>query len=265
MNPGSLPLSRLAALGALVCLVACSTAPDKRLLQYLNTHGFGKRYTGNAEEENYVTIGDTVQMQDAYHNELNQANEVEIDGTIVLPELGAVAVAGLTRTDLESLLTEKYSPYYEQLDIKVRIRTSQGSKQYFVFGEVGNEGARQFGGDLTLFEAVMEANPTQEAANLGRVRLIRADPRDPLIIIANLETVFHDGDSTFSGIHVQENDIIYVPPTMLGALANFLKALIYPVTEVVSQLRGALVGGGRGRGRRGGYGGGGGLFGGGLF
>jgi protein involved in polysaccharide export with SLBB domain len=237
---------------SLCLLAACNTSPDKRLLQYLNEEGFGNRYTGNAEEENYITIGDTLDMTDALHPELTLLATVDIDGTVVLPEVGAVYVAGQTRTQLEAYLVEKYSPYYEELDIKVKLQT-QG-KVYFVFGEVQNIGARPFPGDLTVFEAVMEALPNDRTANLGRVRVVRADPRDPLVIYVNLSEMF-DGDSTYN-VQLRERDIVYVPPTMMAQLGYFISDLIFPVTEVFKNLGGAffLFGGnavGR-RGRRGG-------------
>lgn len=244
---------RLLLLASVFCLAAgCKQSPDKRLLQYLNTQGFGKRYTGNVEDENYVTIGDTISVADAYHPELTLAQQVDIDGTVVLPELGAVAVAGFTRTELEAFLTEKFSPYYEQLDIAVQIQ-AQG-KKYFIFGEVQQEGDKPFPGDLTVFEAVMSAGPLETSANLGRVRVIRADPRDPLIIYVNVQGMLRTGDSTFN-VLVQENDIIYVPPTFLARIGIFVKALINPLTEVLRELsqavRGPFFYGGRGRGRRG--------------
>ena len=43
--------ARLAALVGLVALAACSSSPDKRVLQYLNTDGFGKRYVGNSFQD----------------------------------------------------------------------------------------------------------------------------------------------------------------------------------------------------------------------
>ena len=65
-------LQILVLLGGLGAVSSCgSTAPDKRVLQYLNTDGFGKRYTGNAEEENYVTIGDSIIYTDSFHPELS--------------------------------------------------------------------------------------------------------------------------------------------------------------------------------------------------
>lgn len=223
---------------ALVFLCACNAYPDKRQLQYLNTEGFGNRYTGNAEEENYVTIGDTLGITDAYHDkELGLNTEVDIDGTVLLPELGAVPVAGLTRSEIEALLMEKYSAYYDLLDIRVKIETA--GKKFFIFGEVQAEGERQFPGDLTVFEAVMDAVPIRETANLGRVRLLRTDPRDPLVLTLDLSEIMETGDSTFN-IHIQERDIIFVPPTMLAQFGYFLDTLLFPVKLVISGLADAF-------------------------
>jgi hypothetical protein len=143
---------------------------------------------------------------------------------------------------------EKYSPYYPLLDIKVRMSTK--GKKYFIFGEVATEGERPFEGDLTIFEAVRGANPLLSSANLGRVKLIRPDPKDPLIVFVDVEDMM-SGDSTFN-VKVQELDIIYVPPTVFAQFGYFLENLVFPIKQVVSGLGNAmfLVGGGGGRGMR---------------
>jgi hypothetical protein len=41
-------------------------------------------------------------------------------------------------------------------------------------------------------------------------------------------------------VHIQERDIIYVPPTMIAQFGYFLSALIFPITQVVQDLSGAL-------------------------
>lgn len=230
-------VQRLAVL-FLAALSACNTTPDKRILQYLNTEGFGNRYTGNAEEENYVALTDSIGISDAYHpEELNISASVDIDGSVLLPELGAVLVAGLTRTEIEALLMEKYSPYYDLLDIKVKIFTK--GKHYYIYGEVGGQGEQPFPGDLTIFEAVMRAGPDKETANLGRVRIIRADPRDPFVQTINVGDILENGDSTFN-VHVQERDIIFVPATMLAQFGYFLNTLLFPVKTVLSGLGQAI-------------------------
>jgi protein involved in polysaccharide export with SLBB domain len=219
-------------------LAACNATPDKRVLQYLNTDGFGNRYTGNAEEENWVNLQDRIAIEDSYNPELRiETAVVDIDGTVILPELGAVVVAGLTRTQIEALLTEKYSQYYDRLDIKVKIVTN--NKVYYVFGEVDAPGEKPFTGDMTLFEAIMRAGPKKDSANVGRVRLIRPDPRDPFIQVFDVSEMFTRGDSTFN-VHVHERDIVYVPPTMLAEFGYFLDALLFPIKFVLTSLSSAI-------------------------
>ncbi len=215
--------------------VGCSTAPvDKRILQYLNTEGFGKRYVGIAEEENYVTIGDTVQFVDSYNEEVRGTERVDIDGTIQIPEAGAVFVAGLTRTELESYLTQKLSPYFIQTDVKVQIQAG-ANRVYYVMGQTAREGPVPFQGDVTLFEAVLSARPRQHQANLGRVRLIRADPRDPLIITVNIADMWENGDST-GNIKLREFDIVYIPPTLLQQAADFVSGILVPFSSIFRQI-----------------------------
>jgi len=235
----SLPITTRVLLALFVLVFAgCKTSPDKRLLQYLNTDGFGNRFSGNAEEENYVTLGDKIQVSDAYNDvELRATAEVDIDGTVLLPEIGAVPVAGMTRSQIEAYLMEKYSPYYDLLNITVRIKAAK--KFYYIYGEVDKTGRLKFNGDLTLFDAVMEARPNRDTANLGRVRVIKADPRDPVIITADIAAVIADGDSTFN-ISISERDIIYVPPTMLAQIGYFLDTLLFPVKQVLSGLSEAV-------------------------
>jgi len=217
---------------------ACDSTPDRRLLQNLNTQGFGNRYSGNAEEENWVAIGDSISVTDSYHpTEIKGTVKVEVDGTVLLPDIGTVQVAGRTRSEIEALLMEKYSPYYELLDVKVKITT--GGKKYFIFGEVATQGGQLFTGDITIFEAVTQAKPKPETANLGRVKLIRADPRDPQVMIVNLSEMIHNGDSTFN-VLIHERDIIFVPPTMMAQLGHFLQAMLYPVTVVMNSVFGVF-------------------------
>jgi protein involved in polysaccharide export with SLBB domain len=224
----------LVGLAVALLLTACDTMADKRMLQNLNTQGFGNRYSGNAEEENWVAIGDSISVTDSYHPvEIRATVKVDIDGTVLLPEIGTVQVAGRTRSEIEALLMEKYSPYYELIDIKVKITTA--GKKYFIFGEVGTEGAKDFKGDLTIFEAVTSANPKRDSANLGRVKLIRADPTDPQVLVVNLSEIIENGDSTFN-VLVHERDIIFVPPTLLAQFGYFLEALLFPVKIVLTSV-----------------------------
>ncbi len=250
--PGPALLAWGAAGATLVGASGCSavTQPGKRELQYMNRRGFGKKYFNDPEEENYATIGDTVVYEDARHpEELAGSQKVAIDGTILMPEVGAVRVAGLTRTEIEARLTERYSVYYDETDFVVDLRTK--GKVYYMMGEVQREGERKHPGDLTVFEAVLDAKPDPQSANTGRILLIRPDPVDPVILRFNMKDMVPGGDSTFN-YQVLAYDIIYVPPTMLAQFAFFLRSLLFPVEEVLRGVGGALFGyGGRRSFRRG--------------
>lgn len=224
------------ALG-LVLLASCASpgAVDKRILQHLNQEGFGKRYHGDAQRENYVTIGDTIQYLDLRHPEVRGTAEVDIDGTILFDQAGAVFVAGMTRAELETVLTRKLSAYYHDTAVQVAIRTG-GQRSYYVWGEVAQPGRKRFVGDLTLFEAVIGAHPQESTANLGRVKLIRADPTDPLVITADVTQLWRSGDSTYN-VRLKEYDIVYVPPTLLKQFADMVSAAVVPI---VSPLRSIL-------------------------
>jgi protein involved in polysaccharide export with SLBB domain len=223
-------LLRAAALAlVLVGSVGCRSdkAVDRRILQVLNQEGFGRRYTGRAQEENYVTIGDTVTFSDLLNPEVSGSEVVAIDGTIELPSAGAVFVAGLTRRELEAYLVQKLEPYFTSLALEVSLR-SGGAKVYYVVGEVELPGAKLYRGDTTVFEAVMDAVPREYTSNLGRVRVIRADPRSPLVIPVNVADLWKSGDSTYN-VQLQEFDVVFVPPTVLKQFADVISGIVVPI------------------------------------
>ncbi|HET6203791.1 MAG TPA: polysaccharide biosynthesis/export family protein [Planctomycetota bacterium] len=217
----------------------CSSLEDKRIFQYLNRSGFGQRYHGNASEENFAAVGDAVTVTDSVNPEYLTLppQQVDIDGTIDMPEVGNVHVAGLTAGEIESLLTALYRPYFEDLRVRVRIRTL--AKSFYVFGEVAREGPHPFPGDVTLLEAVLRSAPNRVTANLARVRLVRGDPVDPLVVVVDLERLLRTGDTTYN-LRLRENDIVIVPPTVIGAIGNALTQLVYPVTQILGTVVGVL-------------------------
>jgi polysaccharide export outer membrane protein len=249
MRPPSAPRARpslrspgagtiLAAAIAAVLLSGCRAAEERRIYRYLNTEGFGKRAQGDANTENYVGVGDTVTITDTLHPTLQlPPQEVDVDGTIVVPDLGSLAVLGRTRGEIEALLRERFADLYDRTDLHVQIRSDR--KKIFVVGEVKKPGAMPFQGDLTIFEVVLDAVPIDESANLGRVQLIRGDPVDPTIITVNFDDFIDYGDTTYN-VLVRENDIVYVPPTFIGSFANLVKRLVYPVQVIVQPLQSLL-------------------------
>lgn len=226
-------------------LTSCRATEEKRIFQYLNQEGFGVKARGDANVENYLVVGDSVTIRDSLNADLQLSpQEVDSDGTINLPDIGQVHVIGRTRRQLEAYLTEAYQPLYERTDIHVQFQSAAGAsgrgKKYFVVGEVERQSAVAFTGDKSVFEAVLEAAPKSETANLGRVQLIRGDPVDPLIFTINFHDFIDYGDTTYNLI-VRENDIIYVPPTFIGTVGHFVERIFYPVKVIIQPIQALLT------------------------
>jgi len=243
----SVPRARgLSGIGLLILLAllvqflsSCSTTPDKRVLQYLNQEGYGKRYVGNVREEAYLTIGDGLSLTDEFDLGFQVDAIVELDGTIFVPELGNVPVAGMTRSEVESYLTQRRAEILVRTSVKVR-RLLLTPRYYWVFGEVALSGRVPLLEDLTIFDAVALARPLPASANIGRVRLVRADPVDPLVMYFDFGRFLRGGDSS-RAYEIMENDVIVVPPTFMTRFGNFLAALVAPFAQILNTLTFGLL------------------------
>jgi protein involved in polysaccharide export with SLBB domain len=153
-------------------------------------------------------------------SELTLSKKIDLDGTVLLPELGALPVAGYSSSELEKLLTEKWSPYFEKLDVHVVINYLDGGGRYFIYGEVGTQGEQCLKTDTTIFEAVMAARADESKADLVHVRVFSGDSREGFEV--NVLRMLKTGDSS-RNVLVRECDIIFVPPTLRARLVASLE------------------------------------------
>jgi len=120
---------------------------------------------GNASaSERHVGVGDSVTITDSFHAEPLVSAQVDVDGTVELPDLGSMYVLGMTRQKLKVALTDAYAPLYERTSIRVEIGGAH--EAYFVVGEVQDPGRRAFEGDLTIFESILAAASRDESGRL---------------------------------------------------------------------------------------------------
>ncbi len=235
---------------------SCKTLEDPRVFEVMNRSSFGKRYDGDAQVANYLRVGDAITVLSVTEpEELTVPMEViDVDGTVVLPEIGTLRVAGLTREESQRLIRDRYALVFnEEFAESVEVRMAAEPKSYIVLGEIGVKGIQPFIADMTLAEAVLMSQPDETSANLGAVRIIRGDPVDPFVIEVDVNAILLDGDTTYNVI-VKENDIVYVPPTAMAALGNWLARVTSPVTKLTNSIGNIMmpllfgIGGGGGSG-----------------
>jgi protein involved in polysaccharide export with SLBB domain len=242
-NPVNL---RALALLFLAFLASCTNYEEKRIRQLLNEKGFGTRAEGRATMENYVAGGDGVVFlvnPSVFASPgaerlvlLSQVQRVGIDGTILVPYVGPVMILGLTERELKRLVESQLAAFFN-IEVRVEARILNFGKVFYAFGEVGNKGRIPFvKSDLTLLEAITVIRPTQ-LANMGRVRVIKPDAENPMIIDVNIREMIMTGNTRYN-ILIEENDFIYIPPTWIGGFSRFIEKLLQPIGVAVQSLLG---------------------------
>lgn len=73
-----------------------------------------------------VERDDTIVLLDDYNHELQaEMSYVESDGTVLLPVIGRVFLAGMTREEAEELLRDAYAPHFVPLNLHIRVSKPQ--------------------------------------------------------------------------------------------------------------------------------------------
>jgi len=161
-----------------------------------------------------------------------QRQRIRPDGKVTFESLGQINAAGKTPAELEKLLYEKIVMLYAltgEHPVDVRI-VAYRSKVYYVLGQVYFQGPQEFTGRDTVLTALAKARPTT-LAWIERIQVIRpsADKSiKPKIFELNYDKMIAHGD-TSKNVLLQEGDIVYVPPTVLAAIAMKVEEFVTPI------------------------------------
>lgn len=121
-----------------------------------------------------VGAGDVLEVTVFGNEDLSRTSTVQPDGTIHLPLLGEVQVAGLTVAEVQQKLTSLLARDYlvnPQIDVKVREYQSQ---VVFLVGEVNSPGRKSLRGTTRLIDALVEAGGFTTRAS-GEIAITRVD------------------------------------------------------------------------------------------
>jgi len=166
---------------------------------------------------------------------------VERDGMIVIPQIGAIPVGGLTFSQAERAITNRLSAHLKRFEVHVAMARLRTIKVYVV-GEVVRPGAYEISSLATVSNALYAACGPARSGSLRQIRLVRDNQ-------ALGEIDFYQflmaGDRR-QDARLQSGDVIVVPPLgPIAAVSGAVKrAAIYelnPGTRLVDLLQ--LAGG----------------------
>ncbi len=140
----------------------------------------GSQVLTSAEGDYVLSPGDTIEMTVFREPELTSRSAIARDGSVQLPLIREVKLAGLSVRDARALLTKVYSEKY-LVNPQIFLSVSQFAQRKFtIMGQVARPGSYQLEGgqSLSLLEAIGMAGGFTRIADRGRVLVRRGSTAD---------------------------------------------------------------------------------------
>ena len=172
-----------------------------------------------------IQPGDQLDVKFFYNPEINETTTVRPDGKISLQLVDEIQAAGLKPSQLDNVLTQKYSHELKKPMITVIVKSFEGQRIY-VGGEVNEQGLFTIAGNMTPLQAVFNAGGFKETANPESTIIIRKGPGNkPVPIAMNLDDAMHGKNGSASFL-LQPDDIVYVPKSAIAKANKFVNQYI---------------------------------------
>jgi len=169
----------------------------------------------DAEPEYLLYPGDEIEVATPTATELTRTLKVGPDGRIALPLIGQVMAADRTLAELERDVSAAYATQLVRPVVEVTLRQA-GPMKVWVDGEVRTPGVYDMPGDIDAYQAVIMAGGYLPTAQSREIALIRRGPGG-----RRMMRVIDLRPRRGEVVALRRGDIIFVPRTTLGELANF--------------------------------------------
>jgi polysaccharide biosynthesis/export protein len=208
--------------------VACSTLPyanDGKPVSILVTPG-----NSDSDLRYRLQVGDVIGMHFLAYPDLDDTTTIGPDGHVSMRLIPDFQMAGLTLVEAAKATNDRYESVLRHPGVSLTIR-SYSLQQIYVSGEVNNPGVLRSNTPLTASAAIAQA---------GGMKLATAHPRDALLLrrrsdgsIAYYKLDFHADLPSHAGDPLlKNNDVIYVPRTVMGSVSDWVQANIQRIVPV---------------------------------
>ncbi|NQD37402.1 sugar transporter [Permianibacter sp. IMCC34836] len=188
-----------------------------------------------------VGPGDIINVQLFGKQSASYALTVGRDGTIAFPELGPIAVAGLSFASLQQTLQKRVSQQMIGVDANITLGELH-SIRVFVLGDAYRPGSYTVSALSTVTNALFVSGGVQTIGSLRNIEIKRSGK---LIGRFDLYDLLLKGD-TSGDLRLQQGDVIFIPPVAnrVGIDGQIRRPALYEIKpgETVSELV-AMAGG----------------------
>ncbi len=151
--------------------------------------------------------GDQLLVQIFGKQSSSESLMIERDGTIVLPELGPVVVAGLTFSEAKALIAERIKKQILGVDVAVSMGELK-TITIFVAGEAKKPGSYNVPALSTITQALTRAGGISDIGSLREVSVKRSGAT---VVTFDIYDLLLKGDAS-KDLQLQSGDVVFVAP-----------------------------------------------------
>ncbi|WP_458379544.1 polysaccharide biosynthesis/export family protein [Pseudomonas chlororaphis] len=153
---------------------------------------------------------------------LSREITVGSDGRASFPLLGAMSLQGMTLSQLQKTINQRYAKEVGQVSADVLLK-STAANEVFVLGEVGQPGAYPIRRPVSVLEALTLAKGAGPTARLDSVVIMRRTGNQVQARTYDVAAALDRNAAQFA--YLQPDDLLYVPKTHLAKAGAFSKQL----------------------------------------
>lgn len=169
---------------------------------------FATPATATVPPDYILNVGDTVSISMVGSIEGSVEREIDTNGRIFLPKVGAIQLAGIRYADLQDKVSNAIGRQFRGYNVSVGIRRLRGIRVY-VTGFANHPGAFTVSSLSTLANAVFQAGGPSSGGSFRSVKLYR---RGSEVADFDIYQLVRGGNRINDAV-LQNEDVLFIPPT----------------------------------------------------
>jgi protein involved in polysaccharide export with SLBB domain len=198
-------------------------------------------YSAAKPGEYRIQDGDVLTLIFTYLDDMNLNRIIVLsDGSVSLPMIDRVVLAGLTISEADSVVTARFAENFKNPDLAIIVEESVG-RQVYVLGEVNKPGLQPvpYGG-ISILSAISSAGGFTDDAKKSNTILVRMSDSGYLCQEIDLSKFHTIEGISYTGVSLESYDVIYVPRSRIGNFVYFSDTVLSSmlnITRIISDVR----------------------------
>ncbi|WP_374420407.1 SLBB domain-containing protein [Chromobacterium sp.] len=154
-----------------------------------------------------IGVGDQIQVKGWGMVDIDLTLTVERNGTVYLPRVGSVAVAGVKFKDLQDTLKKSVSRVFNNFELSASLLQTR-AVQVYVVGNAQAPGSYTLSGMSTLLNALFASGGPNDNGSMRNIQLMRDGKA---VGTLDLYKILVDGDKS-TDLTLRDGDVIHIAP-----------------------------------------------------